>query len=132
MAKPWEEAPKRVRIWVGSKLLEGQLNHSPTALALWKRLPVSGEGNRWGEELYFYLPWELPQGDSQEVVEPGTLAYWPQGPALCIFWGPTPVSRHGECRAYSPVCPVGRILSDLSVLSTLEDAGIRMEAVGMG
>ncbi len=119
---------RSVRILVGSQVLEGELNFTAPALALWERLPVSGQASRWGDELYFYLPWELPIGEQQEVVEPGTLGYWPKGPALCIFWGPTPVSRQGECRAYSPVCPVGRVISDLGVLAGIQDALVCLEA----
>lgn len=119
---------RRVRILVGSQVLEGELDFTASALALWERLPVSGQASRWGDELYFYVPWELPIGEQQEVVEPGTLAYWPKGPALCLFWGPTPVSRQGECRAYSPVCPVGRVISGLSVLAGIQDGLVCIEA----
>lgn len=120
---------RKVRILVGSQVLEAELNSGASALGLWERLPVFGQAIRWGDELYFYLPWELPIGDQQEVVEPGTLAYWPEGPALCIFWGPTPVSRHGECRAYSPVCPLGRLISNLSVLANAQDVLVCIEAL---
>ncbi len=127
MVESKDKDARAVRIFVGSEVFSAQLNHTPTGSALWERLPVSGQASRWGDELYFYLPWELPQGDQQDVVEPGTLAYWPMGPALCIFWGPTPVSRAGECRAYSPVCPVGRITSDLSLLSQVKETLVRLE-----
>jgi hypothetical protein len=38
------------------------------------------------------------------------VAYWPEGNALCLFYGPTPVSRDGQILAYSPVNLVGRII----------------------
>lgn len=119
----------RIRIWVGSNVLDGELNDSTTARALWRQLPLEGKGNRWGEEIYFYISVELPIENPIEVVEPGAIAYWPQGPALCIFWGPTPVSRQGECRAYSPVSVVGQITSDLSPLSLFTDLRVRVEGV---
>lgn len=115
------------RIWVGSCAFDGEFNQSATALALWKRLPLEGNGNRWGKEIYFSIPMELPVEEPVEVVEPGAIAYWPEGPALCIFWGPTPVSRGGECRAYSPVSVVGKINSDLSPLDELVDLRVRLE-----
>jgi len=37
------------------------------------------------------------------------VAYWPEGNALCLFYGPTPISREGKILAYSPVNIVGRI-----------------------
>jgi hypothetical protein len=45
-------------------------------------------------------------------VEVGELGYWPVGRALCIFFGPTPVSHGDQPRAYSPVNLLGRILGD--------------------
>jgi hypothetical protein len=34
------------------------------------------------------------------------------GHAFCIFWGPTPVSRGREIRAYSPVNVFGQMQGD--------------------
>lgn len=127
MAGQQQEDGLRIHIWVGSKVFAGRLNNSKTAQALWRRLPVEGDGNRWGEEIYFYIPMEPPVENPIEVVEPGAIAYWPGGPALCIFWGPTPVSRQGECRAYSAVSVVGQITSDLSFLAELEDLSVRVD-----
>ena len=38
------------------------------------------------------------------------VVYWPEGNALCLFYGPTPISRDGQILAYSPVNLVGRII----------------------
>ena len=38
------------------------------------------------------------------------MAYWPEGKALCLFFGPTPISKDGKILAYSPVNIVGKIL----------------------
>jgi hypothetical protein len=70
---------------------------------------------------------DLPQEDPHEVVEPGALAYWPAGPAFCIFWGPTPVSRGKECRPYSPVNVFGQVLGDLAPLDRVTDLRVRVE-----
>ncbi len=118
---------RTLRITIGSTTMEASLDEGITAESLWERLPVEGRGNRWGDEIYFHIPFELPWTNLQEVVEPGIIAYWPEGPALCIFWGPTPVSRAGECRAYSPVSMVGRITSDLSLLHHVKDLKVLVE-----
>jgi hypothetical protein len=54
----------------------------------------------------------------------GTVAYWPQGNALCLFWGPTPASEGEEPRAASPVNVVAR-LRDVSGLAAV-DGGARV------
>lgn len=119
---------KRIRIFIGSLILDGELGEGPATEVLWENLPVEGKGNRWGDEIYVYVPFELPCKEGQEVVDPGTIAYWPEGPAICIFWGPTPVSRRDECRAYSPVSVLGKITSDLSYLKRAAgDLRVRIE-----
>ena len=38
------------------------------------------------------------------------VAYWPEGKAICLFLGPTPISKDGKILAYSPANVVGKIL----------------------
>jgi hypothetical protein len=40
------------------------------------------------------------------------VAFWPEGNALCLFYGPTPISKTGNIVPASPVNIVGRIVSD--------------------
>jgi hypothetical protein len=92
-----------------------------TRRALADALPLSGEATRWGDELYFGVPVDVPaEPNARAEVEVGTIAYWPQGPALCLFWGPTPASTGAEPRAASPVNVVAR-LDDIAPLSGLPD-----------
>jgi len=74
-----------------------------TADAIWDALPLKGKANRWGDEIYFSIAVSLKEENARAEVEVGSVAYWPPGKALRIFFGPTPVSQHGEPRAYSPV-----------------------------
>jgi hypothetical protein len=107
---------KRIKILIGNSVVEGELNDSPTATLIWEALPIEGKGSRWGEEIYFAIPVEAGIDDSaREVVERGDLGYWPQGHALCIFFGPTPVSRGDEIRPASPVNLVGKVSGDLRI-----------------
>ncbi len=80
-----------------------------TRAAIRDALPVDGTGTRWGCELYFSIPVDVPQEDGQEVVDVGAIAYWPTGNALCLFWGETPASKDGEPRAASPVAVVAHL-----------------------
>ena len=102
-----------IRISFGEVVVEGELYESPTADLIWEALPIEGEGQRWGEEVYFTIPVQATLDDTaREVVERGDVGYWPQGQALCIFFGPTPASQADEIRAASEVNIVGKITGD--------------------
>ena len=106
-----------ILITVSSKDYRAELTHTPTAEKLWDALPIEGLANLWGKEIYFGIPISAAQEpEAREVVEVGTIAYWPVGKAFCIFFGPTPVSMGDQPRAYSPVNILGRIEGDLSAL----------------
>lgn len=102
------------------------LNSSKAAQALYRSLPVSGQGQLWGKEIYFMVELELPSENLQPVVEKGDLAYWPAGPALCIFFGPTPASQGDECRAASPVQVVGKVAAPPEELEKVKAGPVRL------
>ena len=62
--------------------------------------------------------------DARAEVEVGDLAYWPAGPAFCIFFGPTPVSTGDQPRAYSPVNVFGRVLGDTGKFKTISNGAV--------
>jgi len=98
------------------------LLQTPTASAIYDALPLDGTANAWGDEIYFDIPLQLElEEDAREEVVVGDLAYWPAGPAFCIFFGPTPVSRGDEPRAYSPVNVFGRVEGDAAVFKSVAD-----------
>ena len=106
-----------ILITVGGVTLRAALNDSPTAQQIVAQLPLTAVANVWGDEIYFAIPVTLPEAaDAQEEVPVGTLAYWPPGHAFCIFYGPTPVSRGAQPRAYSPVNVIGSVLDDATQL----------------
>jgi hypothetical protein len=113
---------KKIKILAGELKIEAELNESKTAQLIWEALPIEAKANLWGEEIYFAIPVKtgLEQG-SREVVSAGELGYWPTGNALCIFFGPTPVSRGDEIRAASAVNVIGRVLSDPKVFRIVRD-----------
>ena len=72
----------------------------------------------WGDEIYFSIPLNVEEElGSQETVQAGTVAYWPPGSALCLFWGPTPISAPGEIRPASAVNVVGILDNDPNLLA---------------
>jgi hypothetical protein len=120
---------RKIRIKIDSLEWVGTLNDSKTAGEIWDALPIEVGGNLWGKEIYFTTSLNLAPEDPHEVVEPGTLAYWPQGSGFCIFWGPTPVSQGKECRPYSPVNVFGRLEGDLSLLDTVKAQHVLVEKI---
>ena len=92
-----------------------------TADAIWMALPIKGNANRWGEEVYFSIPVDLKEEKARAEVEVGSIAYWPPRKALCIFFGATPVSKHGEPRAYSPVNVFAKVIGDPTVFKKVRD-----------
>jgi len=104
----------RIMIAAGPVTVEAELNDSPTAQRIWEELPIAGQANVWGDEIYFKVPVEMEEApDARADVAIGELGYWPRGEAFCIFFGPTPVSDGDQPRAASPVNIVGRVLDDV-------------------
>ena len=107
---------RNILIKVGNIDLEAILNDSMTADAIWEALPLVAKANTWGDEIYFGIPVHLELEQGQDVVEIGDLGYWPQGNALCIFFGLTPMSSGNEIRPASAVTVFGKVSGDATVL----------------
>jgi len=123
---------KRITIMVNSMEIAAELNDSPTAELIWDHLPIDGSANIWGEEIYFPIPIKTGlEPGARDEMERGELGYWPTGEAFCIFFGRTPMSQRDECRAASPVNPVGEILDKIEVLKSVQGgAKVRIERRG--
>jgi hypothetical protein len=106
---------KKIRIKVGAIEAVAELNNTRTAQAIWEALPIKGQVNLWGKEVYFSIPVSLELEAGQELVSAGDLGYWPEGNAFCIFFGPTPISRGDEIRPASAVTVFGRITGDATI-----------------
>ena len=81
-----------------------------TFQAIIENLPVEINITKWGDELYTERTQiSANEENAKREVDYLDVAYWPEGNALCLFYGPTPISRDGQILAYSPVNIVGRI-----------------------
>lgn len=93
-------------------LIELDDSRSPkTVQAILENLPIQVSITRWGDELYTEKTQIIAEEeDAKREVNFLDVAYWPEGNALCLFYGPTPISKDGQILAYSPVNIVGRII----------------------
>jgi hypothetical protein len=113
---------ERIRIDAGGVEFHARLNDTATARAIVDALPIHGEANRWGGEIYFAIPVRAAlESGAREVLKAGEIGYWPPGTALCIFFGPTPASEGNEIRAASGINIVGRIEGKLDELWSVSD-----------
>ena len=94
-----------------------------TVKAILDNLPIEVKINRWGDELYTdKTPIVAEEENAQSIVNLLDVAYWPEGNALCLFYGPTPISKSpDEILPYSSVNVVGKIISEEDILYQIKD-----------
>ena len=117
----------RIRFDFGALKLDAELLDTPTAKAIVAVLPLTSAVLTWGEEVYFDVPVDVPrEPDARAVITPGEIAYWPQGLAIAIGFGRTPISKGDETRLASPCNIFGKALSDVKALRAIR-AGTRIK-----
>ena len=85
-------------------------------------LPIKTYMNQWGEEIYsddtkIDVKYENPKKE----VEIFDVAFWPEGKAICLFFGPTPISKRDKILPYSPVNVIGRVNNpDQNIIEVLK------------
>ncbi len=80
--------------------------------AIFKKLPLEGRAALWKEEVYFEIPLKLGEEKAEPTVEKGTIAFWPMGNALCIFYGMS--------QPYSPVNILGKVTKNLALFQQVK------------
>jgi hypothetical protein len=87
-----------------------------------RKLPVEGRAALWKEEVYFEIPVKIGEEKAKPTVETGTIAFWPMGSALCIFYG--------QSQPYSSVNIIGKVTKNLELFAQVKSgATIKVELV---
>ena len=117
----------RIRFDFGALTLDAELLDTPTAKAIAAALPISSSVLTWGEEVYFDVPVEVArEAAARAVIVPGEIAYWPQGPAIAIGFGRTPISKGNETRLASPCNVFAKALGSVQALGKVK-TGTKVE-----
>jgi hypothetical protein len=111
----------RIRFDFGALKLDAELLDTPTAKAIAEVLPVTSAVLTWGEEVYFDVPVDVAhEPEARAVITPGEIAYWPQGPAIAIGFGRTPISKGDETRLASPCNVFAKAIGNVKALAKVK------------
>ena len=93
----------KIKFIINKFEIECSVKNNQTGKKIYSMLPIKSRIQTWGKEIYFNIPKNdiLIEKDAKEVFELGEIAYWNDGNAIAIGFGPTPVSKNTEIRLIS-------------------------------
>ena len=79
--------------------------------SLLRILPINGIIASGQDMIYFKVPISIGVEKPKTQVDPGTIAYWPMGSAVCIFLN--------KSQPYSPMNIIGRMKDNLQIFNEI-------------
>lgn len=79
-----------------------------TVEAVLRSLPLEGKADQFQGGIFFPTTIKMGMEKAKSMVDGGTIAFWPQASAFCLF--------HSPAKTYSPVNPIGKITGSLEPL----------------
>ncbi len=120
----------KLRITAGKATLVAVLEDTPTARALLQAVPFEARAQTWGEEVYFSTPVSAArEPGARQVVEPGTVCFWPDGDAIALPFGRTPISTDERPKLASACNVIGKVAGEPGALAAVKPGDpVRVEA----
>lgn len=112
----------KMRIRTRGGEFDAELDDSPLSDEIWLSLPFETSLNMWGDEIYFEMPVHTKVKGEIKTLDVGDIAFWPEARAICLFFGPTPLSsENGKPISAYPVKKFGRLIGEFSALERSGD-----------
>ena len=97
------------------------MRNTETAKAVWDACPIESRAALWGKEIYFDTNIQaVKEDDSKQIIIKGEMAFWVEGSAIAIGFGPTPVSVGDEIRLVTDVNIFGKTNFNLDLLEEIK------------
>jgi hypothetical protein len=115
-----EPAQRIARLDVGRASLRIELLDTPTARLVWHALPLHSTAETWGATIHFETPLETGRDRTARILARiGDVYFWVENDRILLPFGPSPISRPGECRLPAPCNVWARALDPLEPLARI-------------
>ena len=112
--------PRQAVLTAGRVAIRIELANTPTADLVWRALPLHSTAQTWGGSLHFETPLEAGRDRTARInAVAGDIYFWVEQDRIIVPFGPTPISRKGECRLQSPANQWARALDDVRALAAV-------------
>lgn len=116
-----DAAPRIAVLSAGGVSVRVELAATATADLVWHALPFFSSVEPWGQSFKFETPLEAGRDRTARVLGTiGEIYFWVEDDRIIVPFGPTPISRPGECRLPSPANVIGRALDDVTVFKAVQ------------
>ncbi len=116
-----DAAPRIAVLTAGGVSARIELAATAAADLVWQALPIYSSSETWGQSIKFETPLEAGRDRTARVLGTvGEIYFWVEDDRIIVPFGPTPISRPGECRLPSPANVIGRALDDVTVFKAVQ------------
>lgn len=94
-----------------------ELLDTQTAHRIWQALPLHSTAETWGASIHFETPLETGRDRTARIIgTAGDIYFWIEDDHILVPFGPTPISKPGECRLPAPCNVWARALDAVQAL----------------